>query len=198
MKGLYAQRAGGTAGAQISLWAWDGTTAHPLIARAYALMIDQAVWTRVEGDLLKVQQKKFFRSFYSCGMCEGRQTDWIVHLGPECVEDLGEKSMVPELDAVDELFYRVIHHKSAADVAAPAVIEAAERIVGDARAGESAKEWKEFPTLGMIMGWKVQDNPKGKILCLPLMPAQTCSLSNPQTASSSSRDLKQTNQPCDK
>jgi hypothetical protein len=164
--GIYAQEAGGTVGAQTSVWLWDGTTARPQVARDYAVMIDQRVGTRVEGDLLKVQHKKFFRTFYSCGMCEERQTDWIVRLSPVGIEDLGEKSTVPELDAVDELFYRVIHHKSTTDVATAAAAKAADKIVAGARAGTSEKQWKEFPTLGMMMGWKVQDNSNGKVLCL--------------------------------
>jgi hypothetical protein len=170
---MYAQSAGGTVGAQISVWSWDGVMARPLTARDYNVMIDQAVGTRVEGDLLKVQQKKFFRTFYSCGSCEERQTDWIVRLTPEGIQDLGEKSAVPELDAVDELFYRTIHHESAANLAVPSVLKIAEQIIGDARTEASAKDWKEFPTLGMIMGWKIQDNTTNKILCLSLLDVGT-------------------------
>jgi hypothetical protein len=92
--GTYAQSAGGTVGAQISVWVWDGMTARPQIARAYALMVDQSASTRVEGDLLMVQQKKFFRTFFSCGMCEERQADWNVWLIPEGVQDLEEESLV--------------------------------------------------------------------------------------------------------
>ena len=197
--GTYAQSAGGTVGAQISAWLWDGRTATPQIARTYAFMVDQAVRTRVEGDLLKVQEKKFFRTFFSCGMCEERQTDWIVRLTPEGVQDLGEKSIVPELDAVDELFYRVIHREPAAGLAAPAAIKAAETIVGEAREGHSEKEWKKFPTLGMMGAWKVQDNRNSKILCLSLDDAGT----NLFTLKSVGgklfiADLKQINQPCEK
>ncbi len=165
---IYAQSAGGTVGAQISVWSWDGVMARPLIARDYTFMIDQAVGTRVEGDLLKVQQKKFFRTFYSCGSCEERQMDWIVRLTPEGIQDLGEKSAVPELDAVDELLYRTIHHKSAANMAAPSVLKIAEQIIRDARVQASAKDWKEFPTLGMMMGWRIQDDSGSRILCLSL------------------------------
>jgi hypothetical protein len=163
--GIYAQMAGGTVGAQISLWTWDGSTANPLIAKAYTCWIDQPVRTQLEGDLLKVQQKKFFRTFFSCGMCEERQTDWIVRITPEGIEDLGEQSVVPELDAVDELFDRLIKHKPAVDVATPAAIQAAGRIIQEAKAERSEKEWKKFPTLGMS-GWKVEKNATGRILCL--------------------------------
>lgn len=171
--GMYAQSAGGTVGAQISVWSWDGVMARPLIARDYTVMIDQAVGTRVQGDLLKVQQKKFFRTFYSCGSCEERQTDWIVRLTPEGIQDLGEKSAVPELDAVDEFFYRTIHHRSATNIAAPSVLAIAEQIIGGARAEASAKDWKEFPTLGMIMGWKIHDDTGDKVLCLSLLDVGT-------------------------
>jgi hypothetical protein len=195
--GTYAQSAGGTVGAQISVWVWNGKSPEPLIAKAYAFMIDQAVGTRVEGDLLRVQEKKFFRSFFSCGACEERQTDWTIRLTPDGIEDLGEKSVVPELDAVDELFYRVIHHESAADVAAPGVIVTAEKIVGEARAGHSEKDWEQFPTLGMMGKWDIQEKENKKILCLSLDDAGTNLF-----ALKSMRgrplivDLKETNQDC--
>jgi len=165
IEGIYAQEAGGTVGAQISLWVWDGVTARPQLTRDYTVMIDQKVGTRMEGDLLKVQQKKPFRTFFSCGGCEGRQTDWIVRITPDGLKELGEKSVVPELDAVDELFYRVINGKSASDIAAPAVIETATHIVDAAREGESEKEWKEFPSLGMMGEWSVTKNEDKKVLC---------------------------------
>jgi len=195
---MYAQSAGGTVGAQISVWSWDGVTARPLITRDYTLMIDQAVGTRVEGDLLKVQQKKFFRTFYSCGSCEERQTDWIARLTPECIQDLGEKSAVPELDAVDELFYRMISHKSAANLATPGVLKTAERIIGTARAEASEKDWKEFPTLGMMMGWKIQDRTDGRVLCLSLDHGGTNLFTlKPVGGKFFITDLKQTNESCD-
>ncbi|MGA2004688.1 MAG: hypothetical protein ABSG70_14980 [Terriglobales bacterium] len=163
--GMYAQSAGGTVGNQISLWLWDGKTAHLLIARAYTFMIDQSVGTRLEGDLLKVQQKKFFRTFFSCGGCEERQTDWIVRITPEGIEDLGEVSRVPDLDAVDELFYRLMKHKSATDLAAPAAIQSARKILEEDQAEHSEKEWKKFPTLGMMGEWNIKEGPESKVLC---------------------------------
>jgi hypothetical protein len=197
--GTYAQSAGGTVGGQTSVWLWDGKTAKPQVVHAYAFVIDQSVGTHVEGDLLKVQQKKFFRTFFSCGICEERQTDWIVRVTPEGVEDLGEKSLVPELDVADELFYRVIHHDSPAAVAASSAVKAAEKIVRKARAGHSAKEWTSFPTLGMMGRWKVREGANGKILCLSLDDAGT----NLFTLKSVDgkfliADLNQTDQDCEK
>ena len=173
INGTYAQSAGGTVGAQTSLWLWDGKTALPLIVRGYAMMIDQKVWTRVEGDLLKVQEKKFFRTFSSCGACEERQTDWVVRLEPEGIKDLGEESAVPELDAADELFFRVIHHEPAADVAAPAAIKEAEAIVEAARKKHSEKEWSKCPSFGMMGPWNIRKSGNDEILCLSLDDAGT-------------------------
>lgn len=166
--GIYAQSAGGTVGAQISVWFWDGITARPLIAHAYALMIDQQVGTRVEGDLLKVQQKKFFRTFFSCGMCEERQTNWTVRLTPTGVQDLGEQSLVPELDTVDELFYRVTHHERPTALADSHAIKSAEDIVEEARAAKSPKDWAEFQSLGMMGTWKTRVGGNATVLCLAL------------------------------
>ena len=170
--GMYQQGAGGTVGGQISLWVWDGSTARPQLTRSYTFMIDQKVGTRMEGDLLKVQQKKFFRTLSSCGECEERQTDWIVRVTLDGMKELGEKSLVPELDAVDELFYRVINGKSASDLAAPAAIEAAKGIVDSKRTSESEKDWKEFPNLGMIEGSSVTKNEDGEVLCLALFDVE--------------------------
>jgi len=163
--GTYSQSAGATVGKQISVWVWNGNAAVPLVVRDYTFMIDQAVGTRFENGLLKVQQKKFFRTFFSCGSCEERQTDWVVRVTPDSIEDLGEQSKVPELDAVDELFDRLIKHKSAVALASPDAIETAGAILREAKAEHSTKDWKEFPTLGMMAGWKVWKNEKSSILC---------------------------------
>jgi hypothetical protein len=165
IEGVYAQAAGGTVGAQISLWIWNGTEARFLISKSYAIMIGQPVRARVEGTLLKVQQKKSFRSFFSCGMCIERQTDWIVRLDPEGVTDLGETAVAPELDAIDQLFYRVINGRPAASLATPAAIQTAERIVREARAVVSEKDWKEFPSLGMAQ-WNIVKRRNEEVVCL--------------------------------
>jgi hypothetical protein len=164
--GLYAQSAGGTVGAQISIWLWNGITAHALAARDYTVMIDQKVGTRLEGNLLKVQEKKFFRAFFSCGSCEERQTDWIVRVAEHGIEDLGEVSAVPELDAVDEMLYRLIRGKPVTDLGTPAAIGAAKRLINEARAEQSPEDWKKFPTLGMMMLSRLADEKGGRVLCL--------------------------------
>lgn len=167
--GTYAQIAGATIAAQISLWVWDGFTARPAITHEYGYMLAQKVRTRMEGDILKVQQKKSFRTFYSCGQCEERQMDWMVRVTPERLEELGEKSLVPELDLVDELFARLMHNRNAAAIASAAALQAARSILAQARSELSAKEWKEYPTLGMLMGSRIDTGEQGKTVCLSVL-----------------------------
>src|SRR6266581_2661318 len=116
-----AQPAGATVGAQLSVWEWDGKTARPLFVRTYAYMIDQAQGTRFDGEYLRIREKDFFRTFFSCGGCEEPQKDWTIHISRDGIEDLGKKSVVPELDAIDELYYRIEHRMPTAQLAAPHV-----------------------------------------------------------------------------
>jgi hypothetical protein len=201
IEGFYAQEAGGTGGEQITLWIWDGVTARLQLARYYLVMIDQKVGTRMEGDLLKVQQKKSFRTFFSCGECEEHQMDWIVRITPDGIKEIGEKSAVPELDAVDELFYRVINGESAPDIAAPAVIETATHIVDNTREGESDKEWKEFRSLGMMGDWSVTKNKNGEVLCLETDNTDLVTgifTLRPAGDGFFITDFRETNEPCQK
>ncbi len=197
--GAYAQSAGGTIGAQISVWLWDGRTVQIQIARAYTFTIGQTVEARVEGDLLKVQEKKFFYTFSSCGGCEERQTDWTLRLAPGGVEDLGEKSLVPELDVADELLFRVIQHKPAADIASKGAVNAAESIVQSVRETQSLEDWEKSHYLGMLLGWKVFGEAGHNFICV--------SIDGPGTfvftlQSKNNRlfisDLKPTEQTCEK
>jgi hypothetical protein len=147
-----------------------------------------------EGNLLKVREKTDFRTFACYGPIEARQTDWIIRLTPQGIEDLGETSLNPELDVVDELFYRVIHHQQAAEIAAPLVVNYAKEILHEAR---KHRYWKELH-LGMMMEeWTVHDNGNGKVLCLDVERAGT----NLFTLMSAGgklfiSDMKSTDKPC--
>ena len=198
IEGIYAQGAGGTFGEQISLWVWDGITARPQLTRDYAAYADQEAGVRMDGDLLKVEQKKFFRTLSSGGDSGERQTDWIVRITPDGMKELGETSLVPELDAVDELFSRVINNKSASDIAAPAAIMAAKGVVDSARAEESGEDWNKFPNLGMIGGWSVTKHKDGEVLCLALdMGANNFKL-RPEGAGFFITQITKTNESCSK
>jgi hypothetical protein len=161
----YAQAAGATVGAQITLWTWDGSIAVPQLAREYGYMIDQRVGTRLEGNLLKVQQKKQFRMFSLCGACEGRQVDWIVRLTSNGLEDLGETSTLPEVDAIDELLYRLVNRRPAVDIASPAAIRRTQERIDEARAGQSAEQWRGYPKFG-LSSWTVSRRGNQATVCL--------------------------------
>jgi len=164
LDGTYVEPVGIVVPAQISVWVWDGSRAKPLVVRRYAVDIDQNVGTRLEGNLLKVRQQEYFRTIDPSCDCEVRPTDWTLRITDNGVQDLGDKSLVPELDAVDELYYRLIHRKPASDIASPDAINAANALLLDVRKSETAKDWKESPGIGMLWGWHMDKN-KG-VLCL--------------------------------
>lgn len=147
---VYAQSAGATVGEQTSVWRWNGTTAEPLIAHSYAVSLDASIGVRVEGQDLKIREKQQFRTFSSSGASEARRVDRVVRVTPDAVGDGGEISLEPELDLLDKLFDRVIHHRSAEKIASHAAVTGARRIVRAAQSGSTAENWAKVPTLGMI------------------------------------------------
>jgi hypothetical protein len=152
--GTYAQGAGATVGAQLSLWKWTGLTAELLYAKTYGYMIDQAVGTRLDGNFLRVRVKDKFGTFFACGSCEGRQMDWTLRIDPDRIEDLGRKSVVPELDLIDSLYARLIEKKPVTDIADPAVVEALKPVLAGLR------------KRGMLMDWKVTGDGPRRVLCI--------------------------------
>jgi hypothetical protein len=164
LDGTYSEPAGIVVPAQISIWVWDGSKAQPLFARRYGVDIEQDVGTRLEGSLLKVRDQGYFRTFSASCDCEVRPFDWTLRIAPVGVEDLGEKSLVPELDAVDELYDRLIHGKPTGEIASPEAIKVAKAVLRDARKSQTAKEWNESPGIGMLAASHM-DQDKG-VLCM--------------------------------
>lgn len=117
----HSQELGLTVGAQLSIWEWDGQNVLPLLVKTYGYMVDQAVGTRFQGEFLRIREKGDFKTISTSGSSEGRQMEWTIRVTPEGVQDLGKKSMVRELDLVDEAYFRLEHGMPAADVASPAV-----------------------------------------------------------------------------
>jgi len=164
----YAQTGGGTLAEEVSVWTWDGTTAILRLARSYLVGMEQGVGVRVEDDLLKIQKRQDFHTFYSCSSCKQRQVDWIVRVAPDSVKDVGEEAVDPELDTIDELFYRLINNKPAYDIANPQSIKAASAIVEGTRSSETPEEWKKFSSLGMLMSWSITGSARDKVVCLDI------------------------------
>jgi hypothetical protein len=170
---LYAQSAGMTVGKQTSIWRWNGTTAEPLMAHSYTIALDTGTGVRIVGQDLKVREKQDFRSFFPSGPSEGRRVDWVVRVTPKTVEDLGEKSAVPHLDLLDDLFDRIIRGGLTDDIASPGAIRAARRIVRAAQSDSTPEQWEKFPTLGMIVSTDSEIEPRAvgngkESICLEL------------------------------
>jgi hypothetical protein len=144
---------GGSVAAQLSIWEWNGSSLQPLFVKTYGYMIDQGVFTRVDGNLIKVRVKDDWRTFSSCGMCEGRQRDWTLRITPSGVEDLGKLSVVPELDAIDDLFYRAARGMPVPSLVSPSAFNAARKVV------------KTNQGFGMISDWYVHRNSNSTIVC---------------------------------
>ncbi len=158
----YAQAAGSTVGAQISLWTWTGMTAKPLYAQSYGWEIDQAVGTRLEGDILRIRVKEYYKILPSCGSCEGRQRDWSLRITPDRIEDLGKTSVVPELDLIDTLYDRLSRHRPVSDMASPSVVKALAPKIGDT--GED---------VGFAMAWKVTEDGPYRMVCVSTVAVGT-------------------------
>ncbi len=84
-------------------------------------MIDQKTGDRFANGIFTIGQKEDFRTFYSCGMCNGRQIQHRLRLTPTGIEDLGKRSLSPTLDLVDELLWRLGHNRSTSDIASAQV-----------------------------------------------------------------------------
>ena len=161
----YSQRAGATLGAQISLWTWDGRTASLDYAGPYEWEVDQPVRTHIEGAVLTIHEKGTFKTFYSCGSCEGRQLVWSLRLGPAGVQDLGKRSLEPDLDLVDGLIDRAVQRAPTGDIASPAAAAVVAKSVEDHR-HEFSKDAQ--PSVGMLMGWNVRGPSAHRIVCVAI------------------------------
>jgi len=162
---------GGTIGGQLSIWEWDGAAARSLFVGAYVFMIDQSVGTRVDGRVIRVRTKEDWRTFFSCGSCEGRQMEWTIRVGPDGVEDLGKKAVTPELDWVDELLYRMDLGQPTYDLALPEVTAIVKQLVFDTDSADQtedaylpAKDKARFSG-GMISNWSVRRGQNHTTLC---------------------------------
>lgn len=159
--GQYAQMAGATVGSQLSLWRWIDGKAEMLTERSYAVMIDHGGFVTLDGNTLRAEMKGEFKTFYTCGQCEGRQTEWTLAIGPDGIRDLGDTSKVPELDLADTLVERLIRHQATDDIADPSVA----KVLAPLLEGVGLQD-PGYLTLGMLMGTRLTGNGDGAELCL--------------------------------
>lgn len=143
----YVQQMGATVGGQLSIWAWDGQTLTPLALPTYSFTVDQTVGARFDGKLLKIREKEEFKTFSSCGGCEGRQVDHVYAIDPDGVHDKGRISMTPELDVLDASLDRLHRNRPVDGLASAQATRAMEAILHNiSEPGENPSDF----SLGML------------------------------------------------
>lgn len=160
----YAQIMGATVGHQTSVWRWDGDTARLLWIDWHDFMIDQKIGTEYKDGILAIGEKDEFRSFYGCGSCEARQMVRRLRVTPIEVEDLGKVSTTPELDLIDELFWRLANDRLTNDIAAPEVSRLLRPQVAAAKRDSRKIDPKWFST-GMLDDISIKRDGKFEQVC---------------------------------
>ncbi len=168
----YGQLAETTVGGQLSIWALDGTTPRIQWAKPYAYNFEDTGW-QSGGDHVTIRATDWWHTLFACGTCIGRQMDWTLRIRPDGINDLGQTPVVPELDALDALAWRLFKQQNADDLATPRVIVRLAKLIAalKAQADEFAKEAKDNPdpdsfSFGMLGGTKVRKIPDGTELSL--------------------------------
>jgi hypothetical protein len=162
--------AGGTFGSQIGIWEWNGREAQPLFLQSYLVSVDTGPM-HLEGDTLVIPTKGSYRSFFTCGMCKEPEVTLRIGVAPDGVRVLGKDHAVPELDAIDELWDRVIRRANADDLAAPPVIATLRDLAKELAAAQSESD-RPY-SLGMLGDWNVTPS-NGKRVVLFSTDALDC------------------------
>lgn len=147
----YEQAMGFTIGKQTSIWLWDGDRAELQWIGSHEFMIDQGIGTTFDEDkgVLMIGQKGDFRTMFDCGVCIERPMEQRLLITKSGVEDLGLRSLVPEMDAIDEFLWRLSHGLPTASVASAQSAQLLRSQVVQATL-ESRKIDKDYYSVGMV------------------------------------------------
>ncbi|MGD0190493.1 MAG: hypothetical protein ABSD74_07115 [Rhizomicrobium sp.] len=162
----YTAQEGNDCAYQLSVWAWDGGKAVPLLMHPYGQTLEATTGLEFRAPFLRLHEKDAFTTFFVSAPEPGRQMMWTALMEGDGVRDLGRKSLVPELDAVDELFVRLLKHLPTESVAAPKVAA----FVSDALRNadlyvDSADPDNIYGAVGELWEGEVTHTEKGTILC---------------------------------
>jgi hypothetical protein len=154
-----------TVGKQLSIWEWNGAAATPVLMGDYTYSLDSAEGVTFDGKLLRAHTKEDdFKTFFSCGGCQEPPGEWTIRVTPRGVEDLGHRRLTPELDLIDNLYYRIQQRMPVSSLAAPGVVakltEAIDALPKDPDAPN------DYAPLGMLMDWKVEHQDQHMRICL--------------------------------
>jgi len=145
----YAQGAGATVGKQFSIWSWNGSGAKLLWIGSYLFMIDQPIQATESHDgILSLGEKEEYRSFFSCGSCDGKQVIQRFRIAPNGIFDLGKHPVDLLTLRIDELFWRIAHNLPTASIASPQVVHFLQPRLAEAR-NASQKIEKNWFSVGM-------------------------------------------------
>lgn len=162
VNGYYAREIGATGGNQLSVWTWDGKTAIPLLIHTYVNMADQD-GPRVKANVIRIAAKGAFKQMAACGACVGREMRITVRSDPaDGAPTVTERSRVPELDLVDQLYDRLANGRSVADLATAKASRALRAEVKTLVTGHKDRRW----LLGLIDAWTLRQGRGRETLCL--------------------------------
>jgi len=127
-------------------------------------MIDQRIGTEFANGILTIGEKDDFRAFYGCGSCEARQMVRKLRVTPTGIDDLGKFTTTPELDLIDELFWRLSNNSPTTDIAAPQVARFLQPQIISARE-ESKKIDPKWFSVGMLGEISVKQRSDSEEVC---------------------------------
>ena len=156
--------AAGTFARQISIWTWNGGTAQLEWIENYEAGADQTFAAEFANGILTIEEKKLFRSFFACGMCDGRQVSHRLRVTPAKMQDLGTISHTPELDLIDELLWRLANGRTTRDIASDRVSRLVKPLVLKAKLASKAIGPGYFST-GMLMDVTIRDSGNLRSVC---------------------------------
>jgi hypothetical protein len=157
----YSKEAGILIGKQTSIWRWNQDHAELLWLGYYAYNPDQDSGVHFRNGELRIDQKDSFHTFFANNSDSPRHMLQRVRVTPTGVEDLGVRSLDPELDLVDNLFDRIARGQPADRLASPEVIR---QLRPDVRRAKDAKDKTAY--FGMIEDWSLHRHPVNTALCL--------------------------------
>jgi hypothetical protein len=126
----------------MSVWEWDGAQAILRANREYGYVTEDdmhACRATFDGNLLRVRTKEALRCLFVTFPEPESAAEWRVRVTPQGIEDLGTRKLHPELDLIDELYFRLAHHQPATDLATPAVTS---KLAQKADSSRELMDWK--------------------------------------------------------
>ena len=129
-------------------------------------MIDQALGTSFDNDKgIHIGEKGEFKTMFSCGSCIDRPLDQSVLLTKSGFQDLGVRSLAPELDSIDDLFWRLEEGRPTAGIASSQVTSFLKQGIAEAKQDSEKIDPKWF-SVGMIDSSTVVLTSLGADVCL--------------------------------